>query len=239
MGVNPVPDNILSRRGGSRTARPPNPTVIPSLPPFFPRRACPSNTGSATHPPPVVLAHAGTHPSLSVIPPQSPPPCPPPLPLSSRMRGPIPPYPLFPRRARPRENGGGNPSPSRCPRACGDPSLPIRYSPAEPAPVKTGAATHPPPVVLTDAGTHPSLSVIPPQSLPPQTQGREPIPHSHSHPSFLPAPHTCHSERSEAEPRNLAALPLVVLADAGTHPSFPRCHYYENRPFRGYKSLPP
>ncbi len=93
MGVNPVPDNILSRRGGSRTARPPNPTVIP---------------------------------------------------------------------------------------------------------------------------TH--HSVVPAQIPPPQTRGQQPIPHSHSHPSFLPAPPTCHSERSEAEPRNLAALPLVVLADAGTHP---------------------
>ena len=103
MGVNPVPDNILSRRGGSRTARPPL----------------------------VVLAHAGTHPSL-------------------------------------------------------------RFSRAEPAP---------------------------------KTRGRESIPTTHI---------SC-----RAEPRNLAALPLVVLADAGTHPSFPRCHYYENLPFRGYKSLPP
>ena len=124
MGVNPVPDNILSRRGGSvreppvppslssRMRGPIPPSVVPaqSLPPL--------KTGAATHPhyphlmpsgaesknlaalPLVVLAHAGTHPSLSVFPRAEPAPVktgaathPHHLTLSSRMRGPIPPSP--------------------------------------------------------------------------------------------------------------------------------------------------
>ena len=77
---------------------------LPSRPfRFSPRRACPRKDGGGNPslipaPPPVVLADAGTHSSFPL-----------PLPLSSRMRGPI----------------------------------PIRCSRAEPAPVKTGAGTHP------------------------------------------------------------------------------------------------
>ena len=41
MGVNPVPDNILSRRGGSRTARPPQPNRYSIPPSVFPAKSLP------------------------------------------------------------------------------------------------------------------------------------------------------------------------------------------------------
>ena len=96
-----MPDNILSRRGGSRTARPPNPTVIPSLPIRFPAKSLPPKHGVG-NPSPLPTSHA-------------------------------------------ERSGVGEsrcPSP-RCPRACRDPSLPIRCSHEELVPLKTGAATHP------------------------------------------------------------------------------------------------
>ena len=152
--MNPVPDNILSRRGGSRTARPPNPTVIPTHHSVVPAQSLPPpNTGAGTHPPFPLSCHPIA------------------LPRSPHMSF---------RAQRSGAEESRCPSP-RCPRACGDPSLPLV-----------------------------PLSVVPAKSLPPKNGGGNP---------------------STSSP--------VVLADAGTHPSFPRCHYYENRPFRGYKSLPP
>ena len=57
MGVNPVPDNILSRRGGSRTARPPNPTVIPTHHSVVPAQIpTPKHGGGNLSPPPTYHA---------------------------------------------------------------------------------------------------------------------------------------------------------------------------------------
>ena len=112
--------------------------------------------GVQTHPiptpPPLVLAHAGTHlpysthmsfrTQRSAVEESR---CHPalPHPLSSRMREPIPPSP-FPLRGKVRMGVQTHPSPTRCPRECGDPSLPLR-----------SGGRPPPPVVPADAGTHP------------------------------------------------------------------------------------
>ena len=256
-GVNPVPDNILSRRGGSRTARPPNPTVIPthhsvvpaqiptpkhgggnpspppsyltsphcyncptpplfprrdpapvktgdgnpSLSPLFPRRACPRENG------------AGTHPHYPHIIPSA----------AQRSRGILLPYPSLSSRRDPatvttgtgthpslrcsraepttRANGDGNPPPSpRCPRGCGDPSLSPLF------PRRRKSITHPP---RTTCHSERSRGI--PQPFPSLSSRRDPalVKTGAGNPSPLP---TCHSECSEAEPRNLVALPLVVLA---------------------------
>ncbi len=181
MGVNPVPDNILSRRGGSRTARPPNPTVIPTHHSVVPAQIPPPQTrGREPIPTTHISCRAERSRGISL-----------PFPsLSSRMRGPIPPYPLFPRRPRLQNTGVGNPSP-----------LPTSHA------ERSRGISLPFPSLFP---RRPSLSVVPAQSPPPKHGGGNPSTSSH-----------------------------VVLAHAGTHPSFPRCHYYENRPFRGYKSLPP
>ena len=140
MGVKASPSLVLAHAG----THPP--------PPLSSREPAPS----AGNPPipSLVLAHAGTHPPSATH-------------MSSGCAR-LP--PLFPQRACPREDGGGNPSlilprphvipsaaqrpfpsveesccPSpHCPRGCGDPSLPPLFLPRrEPAPVKTGAGTHP------------------------------------------------------------------------------------------------
>ena len=120
MGVNPVTNNIIPRRGGSRTARP-----LPlSNHPSFPAKHSRASSRSTPFPPA-------------------------PLPLSSRMRGPIP----LPVSQRPTGRGG-----SRTARPF--PSLTTRHSQLSTAESRNLVVVAPPPsrappVVLADAGTHP------------------------------------------------------------------------------------
>ena len=131
-----------------------------------------------------------------------------PLPLSSRMRGPIP-LPV-----------------SHLVRAVREPPVPFpslttrhsQLSTAEPRNLVVVAPppSRAPPVVLADAGTHPPArhSSAP---LRVRAVSEPPVP--------FPSLTTRHSQRSTAEPRNLVVVaplpsraPPVVLADAGTHP---------------------
>ena len=135
-----------------------------------------------SHPPPVVLADAGTHPRP-------------------------------PQRACPWEDGDDNPSfvpapfrysrpPSRCPRACGDPSP----SPAKSLPL----------------GRRGRQSIFRPSSLPLLPP---PCPRGCGDPSPSPAPALGRRGRQSIfRPSSLPLLPPppVVLADAGTHPRPPR-----------------
>ena len=86
--------------------------------------------------------------------------------------------------------------------------FPSLSSRRDPAPVKTG-------------GGNPSLSPLFPRRACPRENGD-------GNPSPLP---TYHSKRSASEPRNLAALPLIVLAYAGTHPSL-HCSREEPAPVK-------
>ena len=105
-------------------------------------RGCGDPSPSPAHPAPVKTV--GNHP----------------LPLSSRMRGPIPVPPLT---ACPREDAGGNPSPPVSSRmrgrippvpGCGDIPIP---PPLTACPREDADGNPPPPVVLAHVGTHPSL----------------------------------------------------------------------------------
>ena len=133
-----------------------------------------------------------------------------PLPLSSRMRGPIP-LPVIP--APPVGAVREPPVPF--------PSLTTRHSQLSTAEPRNLVVVAPPPsrappVVLADAGTHPPAR----HSSAPLRVGavREP-------PVPFPSLTTRHSQLSTAESRNLVVVapppsraPPVVLADAGTHP---------------------
>ena len=129
------------------------------------------------------------------------------------------------------------------------PHLPVPVGAVREPPVPT----HPPPVVLAHAGTHPH----PPPVVPAHAG-------THSHPPpVVPAHAGTHSHPPPVVPAHAGTHshpPPVVTAHAGTHPhpppvvlaqslapvknpsfilSTPQCHYYENSLLRAYKSLPP
>ena len=116
------PHRARPRKGGSGNPSLPVSSRMRGPIPVPPLTACPREDGRRQPIPSRVLADAGTHPRPPVREPApaktvSGDPSPP---VSSRMREPIPIPPLT---ACPREDAGGNPLPSRCPRGCGDPSL--------------------------------------------------------------------------------------------------------------------
>ena len=211
-----MPSRLLTsspRRGGSRTARP------------------------HPHPPRRLLAHAGTHPLLLnhmsfqvprgiSLPSQPPSPCP-------RACG-DPSPPLEPNVIpSPSRNLVAITAPSPCPRACRDPSPPLEPN-VIPSPSRNLAAITAPLRVLAHAGTHPSSSTTchsesleesrchhgPPLPVgavrEPPVPAHTPLSVSSSHAGTHPPHHSPpkhHSERSEAEPRN-----LVVIMDPSPCP---------------------
>ena len=105
-------------------------------------------------------------------------------------------------------HAGTHPLP--CPRACGDPSSPLSSRMRGPIPL-------PPPT----CHPAPPPPLLPRRACPSENGGGNPS-------LILPRPHVI---PSAAESRNLVALPLIVLADAGTHPSL-RCSRGEPAPVK-------